>query len=600
MKVLNSNSVVYAAVLLSDLSNGLSLFGNKKPQLTKRDGSEIDNFIKFKFDKSYGDSYKNSSKRNKPKLDIVKRDGYEEIELKNESSFYSIKLSIGTPAQNVTVLIDTGSSDLWVTGSDNPLCSSDDATFTGSDGSSQSSIDCSLYGTFDIDDSSSFTSNDTSFAITYGDGSYALGNWGQDVLSLQDIDVTGLSFAVANYTNSTVGVLGIGLPSLEATYSGSLAGSNPYQYDNLPLVLRNSGAVKSYAYSLFLNDEDSSEGSILFGGVDHSKYEGTLNTLPLVNYQKSSGFQSPYEFDITLQGLGISTSSKNTTVSDTQIVALLDSGTTLTYLPVTLTSLLAAELNASYSARLGYYTMSCPSSSDSTEIVFDFGGFHINVPLTSFIVTSSMNVCILGIIPRSGDQAILGDSFLQHAYVVYDLENLEISLAQAKYGSSSEDIEAIVSSVPSAVRAASYSNTWSTAATINSGGDIFTVSTTASNGTTSSGSSTRSSTSSRRTGTATSSSTGSAKDSSASSLRPSSSTIDSVSGSSGSSSSTSSTSISNSATTLASTTRSSSTSSSLSTSTSSSRTSSSNSNSNGSNIIVPSFITILASLFYFI
>jgi len=155
----------------------------------------------------------------------------------------------------------------------------------------------------------------------------------------------------------------------------------------------------------------------------------------------------------------------------------LDSGTTITYMPADLVSLLAEQIGATYSSTSGFYEMSCLSSSDDTELVFDFGGFHITAPLSDFLIstTTSNRQCIFAVVPETSPSVILGDVFLTHAYVVYDLENYEISLAQASYDDDTENIEVISSNVPSAVTGASYSNTWSTSQDITSGGNIFTL-----------------------------------------------------------------------------------------------------------------------------
>ncbi|SMN21090.1 similar to Saccharomyces cerevisiae YDR144C MKC7 GPI-anchored aspartyl protease, member of the yapsin family of proteases involved in cell wall growth and maintenance [Maudiozyma saulgeensis] len=500
-----------------------------------------DKFVKLKFNKSFGDSYNTSSQSNRP---LFKRSSnYEEIELKNQQSFYSVELDIGVPVQQITVLVDTGSSDLWVTGSDNPFCSSNSAYakrdqvkssdnndddeeenssslqekngvifateitigggidplsfLTGSDftfntgefqtatatrtsnAAAEATIDCSSYGTFNVNSSSTFKSNETSFEISYGDGSYASGTWGQDVLAMNDVNITGVSFGVANYTNSTVGVLGIGLPGLESTYSGtgSTSSAHRYQYANLPMILRQTGAIEHTAYSLYLDSSDAKYGSVLFGAVDHNKYSGDLYTIPMINIYENQGFSNPIEFDVTLQGIGVSTSDEQVTVSQTKLPALLDSGTTISYMPADLVSLLAEEIGATYSSTSGFYEMRCLSSSDDTELVFDFGGFHITAPLSDFLISTTLSnkQCIFAVVPEVTNSVILGDVFLTHAYVVYDLEKYEISMAQASYDDDTEDIEVIDSSVPSAVTAASYSNTWSTSQDITSGGNIFTL-----------------------------------------------------------------------------------------------------------------------------
>ncbi|KAG0668474.1 hypothetical protein C6P45_004634 [Maudiozyma exigua] len=469
-------------------------------------------YVGLDFTKTYGDNFDGSISENKPELYLHKRnDGYESIEITNQLTFYSVSLEIGTPAQNITVLVDTGSSDLWVSNSDNPYCQSNYDINSGI--SFTNTINCEEYGTFDPSASSSWSSNSTIFNINYGDTTFARGVW--------DLNVTGLSFAVANRSNSTVGVLGIGLPGLEVTYTGAGTGRS-YQYDNFPLVLKRSGAIESNVYSLYLNDSDSSHGTVLFGAVDHSKYEGSLNTIPLVNTLKANGFQSAVQFDVTLQGIGMTfeNGTSDKTLTTTKIPALLDSGTTLTYLPDSIVSVIAKQIGVSFSSRLGYYTIPCPETSsktaemlDSTQLVFDFGGFYINATLKDFLVRASETTCLLGIVPQTAHSALLGDSFLSNAYVVYDLENKEISLAQAKYDSNTPNIEVVssgASSIPSATRAPLYSQTWSTSVTsIGTTGNIFTVqeqdagaSRSADASTTNSatsGSNTRSSTSSRRT-----------------------------------------------------------------------------------------------------
>ncbi|SSD61900.1 uncharacterized protein SCODWIG_03661 [Saccharomycodes ludwigii] len=358
------------------------------------------------------------------------------------------------------------------------------STTVGSVSSTSSSSDytyCKLYGTFNPNNSDTFKSNDTDFYIVYGDDSFALGNWGTDVVGINGVSLDGLTFAVANTTNSTVGVLGIGLQGLEVTYTGYTAQSvgKSYTYNNLPALLKSSGDIDVTAYSLFLNNDTASTGSILFGAVDHSKYSGQLYTVPIVNIYSSKNINSAIEFDITLQGIGFSNGKKNSTYSTTKVPALLDSGTTMVYFPEALAEIVADGLGATYSSELGVYLLDCNSVEDSDNLVFDFGGFLINSPLNNFIFsTNSDTLCAFGIIPSDDDYIILGDSFLQTAYVVYDLDNLEISLAEADYSNSEENIDVIKSSVPSAIKAPNYSNSWSSFASgYNTGGNIFTVTT---------------------------------------------------------------------------------------------------------------------------
>lgn len=438
-------------------------------------------YVILPFNKLVGDSYEDATPDKKPHFALVKRDGsYENVAIKNEQSFYSVELLIGTPSQKITVLVDTGSSDLWIMGSDNPYCAStsngknvmrkDDSnlpdgilfteitvtnlsdltgffsdfsfipmsetdiptgvtstntvggpvfpTQTNNIALSERTIDCSQYGTFDKNQSSTFQTNFTSFLTSYGDSTFASGTWAHDVLNLGGLNITGLSFAVANMSNSTVGVLGIGLPGLETTYSGST--SKLYQYNNFPMLLKQSGAIDSTSYSLFLDDLDAKQGSVLFGAVDHTKYVGNLYTVPMVNILASKGYPNPIQFDVTLAGIGIQNDSKNYTVTTNKFPALLDSGTTISYFPQEVVQTIARQLGARYSSALGFYAMSCNGVSSSTNFVFDFGGFHITGPVSDFLLPTSGNTCVLAMAPQESQHILLGDIFLTHAYVVYD------------------------------------------------------------------------------------------------------------------------------------------------------------------------------------
>ncbi|SCV04521.1 LAMI_0H16798g1_1 [Lachancea mirantina] len=484
-------------------------------------------YVKLGFDKLRGDSYEDATPYARPLARLMKRgDGYEEIVIENQQSFYSADIELGTPGQNVTVLVDTGSSDLWVMGNNNPYCQSSGGSkravvgkaqsaggtivessvaYPTSVDSSQATMTCSVYGTYATSSSSSFKSNNTVFEISYGDGSFALGTWGTETITVGNIKVENMSLAVANETNSTVGVLGIGLAGLESTSTGSSSTSK--QYDNFPLALKNSGAIKQNAYSLFLDSLDAKSGSVLFGAVDHSKYNGTLYTVPLVNTYGYLGATKPIQFEVTLQGLGISANGTESTFTTTKIPALLDSGTTLAYFPVSLTNAIAKKLGAVYSSRLGYYVASCSALDNDSALVFDFGGFQISSPLENYVIGSQSDICVLGILPQSGNGIILGDEFLTSAYVVYDLDNLEVSMAQANYNGGSEKIEVISGSVPSAQRAPGYSSSWSTYSSISTGGNIFTITSNSSSPQTSGSGSTNSRSTSGSSGSSPSSTT---------------------------------------------------------------------------------------------
>ena len=85
---------------------------------------------------------------------------------------------------------------------------------------------------------------------------------------------------------------------------------------------------------------DSNTGSILFGGVDTEKYEGDLSVLPIQIDSHSGDISS---FTVALSGISVTNQAGKSQYSKTNLAipVILDSGTTISYLPGTgLTSFL--------------------------------------------------------------------------------------------------------------------------------------------------------------------------------------------------------------------------------------------------------------------
>lgn len=88
-------------------------------------------------------------------LRLFRRQSTEEISNQQYGTGYTIDIEVGTPPQTVTVLVDTGSANLWV----NPTCET----------SGQKKY-CESFPQFNFDESSSIA--DTSFGqlLSYGKG----------------------------------------------------------------------------------------------------------------------------------------------------------------------------------------------------------------------------------------------------------------------------------------------------------------------------------------------------------------------------------------------------------------------------------------------
>jgi hypothetical protein len=317
---------------------------------------------------------------------------------------------------------------------------------------------CGDSGTFNANDSSTYKYINGAFNISYVDGSGASGDYVSDTLRFGGQTIKDLQFGIGYVSSSPEGILGIGYAINEVAVGR--AGLQPYP--NLPEKLVNDGTISSNAYSLWLNDLDASTGSILFGGVDTDKYHGELQTLPIIPERGAYA-----EFVIALTGMG--ENGQNASLFANQNVpVLLDSGSSLMYLPDNVVRSLYQKYSAQYDSSQGAAYVDCKLADEKGSLDFFFSGVHISVPLNELVIVAAVSrgrpVCILGIGPAGSSVAVLGDTFLRSAYVVYDLANNEISLAQTNFNSTSQNIQEIKKGTDGVPNATGVANAVSTAA----------------------------------------------------------------------------------------------------------------------------------------
>ncbi|KAL2837046.1 aspartic peptidase domain-containing protein [Aspergillus pseudoustus] len=345
---------------------------------------------------------------------------------------YSTNLTLGTPAQRVEVSVDTGSSDLWVVYTGNEICSASNAM-------------CDSLGTYDPEESDTSEALSDQFQIQYGDMSWATGYYAIDTLSIVDAEVPQVQFGVAIDSSIDKGILGIGYPMNVASRE---------IYPNLPYLLSSNNITNSNAYSLWLNRLGQDEGNILFGGINTAHYTGDLQTVPVVPYNGAY-----VHLWLTLTGLSIESAQddidKTYQHPEFPVVVLLDSGATISYLPADIVAQIYSDLDVHFFPDEQLGLVPCDSYLDGREdynVTFSFSGAEIRVPLSELVLQDALyyngdylhiddeESCIFGIAPSVDFFPILGDSFLRSAYAVFDLENNEISLAQANFNPGDDHI----------------------------------------------------------------------------------------------------------------------------------------------------------------
>lgn len=322
---------------------------------------------------------------------------------------YQITLSIGSDSQNVTVQLDTGSSELWV----NPDCTAAPTVELQSF--------CESLPRYNPATSTSSNNLGDNFDLQYGKGE-AVGVYYTDNIKVGSSTIKGQQFGVASDSvDLDTGILGVG------------PHTSQFDYPSFIESLAAQGQTKSVAFSLDLRSVDEDFGSVIFGGIDTKKYKCDLAKSSII-----PAIQAPGDFPrfwIYLTGIGQTVpgqSSKSYALPSGNANGLpvfLDSGSTLSWIPASLFTAIGQDYPGARLDSAGtHYVVPCNAPSGSID--FTFSGKTISVAYSDFIWNTD-GTCYLGITPEPSGEYILGDSFLRAAYVVYDVDNQNLWLDQA-------------------------------------------------------------------------------------------------------------------------------------------------------------------------
>jgi hypothetical protein len=179
-------------------------------------------------------------------------------------------------------------------------------------------------------------------------------------------------------------------------------------------------------------------------------------------------------FTVAFTSLSITSPSGSDTLTapDFAYPVVLDSGTTLTFVPDDLATAIYNEVGATYDDQVQAAVCDCALGGVQGTLDFQFAGAQgpiIKVPITEMVsplflkdgtqaqFTTGGPACTFGIGPSSslgaGAPILFGDTVLRSAYVVYDLANFRIGLAQTKFNSTDSNIvafESLNAQIPSA------------------------------------------------------------------------------------------------------------------------------------------------------
>ncbi|KAF9283781.1 hypothetical protein BGZ88_010297 [Linnemannia elongata] len=296
-------------------------------------------------------------------------------------------VSVGTPPQSFKLNFDTGSSDIWFPSN---TCNT---------------TACKKHTRFDATQSLTYQKDGRKWNVGYGDGSTASGFLGSDMVDVGGIQVRqtiGLATAESAQFGSSPddGLFGLGFNTLESVRGVKTFLDNAIAADLLaqPVV------------SVFLPSErlfNGKGGEYLFGGIDSSKFTGSLTYVPVTR----KGYWQVAIEDTLYSGQSLGQGAEG----------IIDTGTTLVILDEAAAKAIHEKIEgALHDDRVGW-VVPCSVRSDTTNRVsFSMGGGAFHVPLADLAYQEvGSGYCYSGIQGGKYGLWILGDVFIKNNYCVF-------------------------------------------------------------------------------------------------------------------------------------------------------------------------------------
>uniref|UniRef100_A0A914EDA5 Peptidase A1 domain-containing protein n=1 Tax=Acrobeloides nanus TaxID=290746 RepID=A0A914EDA5_9BILA len=316
---------------------------------------------------------------------------------------YVARIYIGTPGQPFDVILDTGSSNLWVP---DIHCRS-----------------CSMKNRFNSSQSSTYRRTNETWDQTYGDGSNATIKFGVDTVVIGDgsdkLVIPHTTFGQAVYENDIMvddptfdGILGLGF--------GEINGATPALINAM-----NLGIIKDAIFTIYLQKrgyyDNVTGGSITYGDLDKTHCGPVIAYYPLT----STNF---FQFKLDSINLG-------GYIDKSSWQAISDTGSSDIYGPKHIVQRLAKEAGLRYSNSTDRYYVDCDA--DLPTLNFVIGGITYGIPSEQLIIDVENGQCRWAVSSNSdgstsSNEWILGDPFIRQFCNIYDLRNKRIGFAQSK------------------------------------------------------------------------------------------------------------------------------------------------------------------------
>lgn len=365
----------------------------------------------------------------------------------NDDLFYVSNITIGTPPQRFRVILDTGSTDMWITDSNcgrteaatkqpcfrfctliGPLCEFACGKECCKE-DEQSNDMCKGKNLFNAYASNTYKKLNGTWVIEYGTGS-ASGTYGEDVVRLGDDDgsqqlvipkqAIGQALKISDqYKNDEIdGIVGLAYTKMDVVQI-------------VPPLLNawNQHLLDQPIFTVWLEhkgfESNVPGGMFTYGGFDdeHCEFSNDFVFHPLTSneyWQFSMGQISVGHFYYSARG-------------DYQ--AFSDTGTSAIAGPAWIIASIAKALGGKYDAKHGAFVSNC--SGITKNIGLKIGGHNYEIEPLNFIVQVDEHTCWLALsqidgAAFGGADFILGDPFIRQYCNVHDFYRKRIAFAKAK------------------------------------------------------------------------------------------------------------------------------------------------------------------------
>jgi cathepsin D len=353
------------------------------------------------------------------------------------SSSILAPLQVGSPAQQLLVLLDTSSSDLAVFGADyaSQYTSEDDtAPQVGRKA-------------FDSSNSTTFKRSENTFQNNYGSGSssatYFRADYAYDTVAFRGLTLAQQPIGVIQSGNVSYGQQASGIMGLafEAASLG-LRATPPIQQ----LVFNKALKAPLFTFALMRPSSDFEQadatgeqtepgGLFTLGFLDGDQYQGALGWSDLVTTMQSS--DAPYKWLATLDSISVN----GVTVANSQgLVANFDTGSSVSRASPQLIDAIVSQSQSVWKDSDGNYFVPCGDSLPSAlNVSITMGGVTVAIePMDLLYKTAQLQTddgqsyCYSTLTPTDSDEydIQIGDDMMRSLFLAFSFNPPRVGMAQ--------------------------------------------------------------------------------------------------------------------------------------------------------------------------